>query len=1058
MVAGEHGTVNSEVNGIYNYGDVVMFNATPDTGYVFAYWDNDPTNTANPMAQGVYDAINHTANFTLAEYTLTVGSNNYVMGTATIDEPQSVYHYGDSAMIHATCLDTNLYKFLSWSDGESSLARIIYIHEDVQLMAIFGDAAKLNVTVVSNNDAWGSVSASATSVTYGDSVTLIATAMANYHFEGWSDTDDTLNERTIAVVSDTMITAMFAIDVRTLTLDVEGNGTVTGAGEYEHGEQVVFYATAGEHSHFVRWNDSVTVNPRTVVMDGDKSFTAIFVSDSVTITANAVDGYVNAESTVVAYGDSVTLVATGAEHHGVFAGWTRNGMPYDGGDSIVFAATENATFVATFTYDIHTLALGVEGNGTVTGAGSYEYGSDVLIYATAGEHSHFMRWNDNETVNPRTVVVESDTTFTAIFAIDSISIAATAVNGFVNTESTVVAYGDNVTLVATGAEHYSHFIGWTRNGMPYDGGDSIVFAATENATFVATYAIDTVNLTADVNNHQWGYITGTAAGDYTYGTEVTLVAHNLDNSHFIGWFNANDSIMSDTLATVDTLSFTLTADSNVVAVFAPDTYVIDITSNDTLMGTVTGSGVYHYHDLVIVEATPNEGYLFIGWSDSVATASRYFYVESDTAVMAIFIHEPHMVTVEVNDTTMGSVTGAGLYNWGDTVTLEAIPNENFIFVGFNGMGNGVTTLSFVVTEDTTVTATFDHKPVRLYVQAENGSVDVTIDGNAANVDRQPMMAHYNDEVVLAAVADEHYQFVEWQSYTLAYDTTYDTILVIDSVWVVSSYFDDEGVEYTEYDTLWHQETVATVDTINILDSVYTDNPFNFNITYDRLFVAVFEPMMYSVNVSGLHGIFEGSNNYHYGDTVTISCTPDEHYRFVSWMGVFENDDIVTENPYTFIVERNMEIVGYCEAILYTLALEASPAEGGSVDGAGEYEYASDVVITATANEGYRFIAWSDGDTNAMRTVTVASDTMFTAIFENLGIEQTDMSNVTIYANGNVIVVDGAEGMTVRVFDALGRVAAVSEAKSESVRIAVNTTGIYLVQVGNAPARRVMVMR
>ena len=66
--------------------------------------------------------------------------------------------------------------------------------------------------------------------------------------------------------------------------------------------------------------------------------------------------------------------------------------------------------------------------------------------------------------------------------------------------------------------------------------------------------------------------------------------------------------------------------------------------------------------------------------------------------------------------------------------------------------------------------------------------------------------------------------------------------------------------------------------------------------------------------------------------------------------------------------------------MYTLSLTASPAEGGSVSGAGTYEAGASVSIQATANSGYTFTRWSDGDTNASRSVTVNNDLTLTAEF------------------------------------------------------------------------------
>ena len=70
-----------------------------------------------------------------------------------------------------------------------------------------------------------------------------------------------------------------------------------------------------------------------------------------------------------------------------------------------------------------------------------------------------------------------------------------------------------------------------------------------------------------------------------------------------------------------------------------------------------------------------------------------------------------------------------------------------------------------------------------------------------------------------------------------------------------------------------------------------------------------------------------------------------------------------------------------EVAKYTLTLAASPSNGGTVTGAGVYDAGSDVTVKATANSGYTFKKWSDGDTNAERMVTVDGDKSLTATFE-----------------------------------------------------------------------------
>lgn len=62
-------------------------------------------------------------------------------------------------------------------------------------------------------------------------------------------------------------------------------------------------------------------------------------------------------------------------------------------------------------------------------------------------------------------------------------------------------------------------------------------------------------------------------------------------------------------------------------------------------------------------------------------------------------------------------------------------------------------------------------------------------------------------------------------------------------------------------------------------------------------------------------------------------------------------------------------------------ISVSTAGGGTVSGGGTYESGSTATIVATPNTGYRFVKWSDGNTNATRTVTATADITYTAYFE-----------------------------------------------------------------------------
>lgn len=70
-----------------------------------------------------------------------------------------------------------------------------------------------------------------------------------------------------------------------------------------------------------------------------------------------------------------------------------------------------------------------------------------------------------------------------------------------------------------------------------------------------------------------------------------------------------------------------------------------------------------------------------------------------------------------------------------------------------------------------------------------------------------------------------------------------------------------------------------------------------------------------------------------------------------------------------------------------ISATASPAEGGKVTGAGFYEEGQEATLTATANEGYYFVKWSDGVNTESRTIVVGSTSAsYVAEFEKGGEE------------------------------------------------------------------------
>ncbi len=64
----------------------------------------------------------------------------------------------------------------------------------------------------------------------------------------------------------------------------------------------------------------------------------------------------------------------------------------------------------------------------------------------------------------------------------------------------------------------------------------------------------------------------------------------------------------------------------------------------------------------------------------------------------------------------------------------------------------------------------------------------------------------------------------------------------------------------------------------------------------------------------------------------------------------------------------------------TITANVNDDSMGSVTGGGTYVQGASVTLTATANEGYHFVSWSNGRTTASITVTADADATYTATF------------------------------------------------------------------------------
>ena len=125
-----------------------------------------------------------------------------------------------------------------------------------------------------------------------------------------------------------------------------------------------------------------------------------------------------------------------------------------------------------------------------------------------------------------------------------------------------------------------------------------------------------------------------------------------------------------------------------------------------------------------------------------------------------------------------------------------------------------------------------------------------------------------------------------------------------------------------------------------------------------------------------------------GTQVSVTATPTSGYSFSGW------SNGTTANPLTVTLNSNTSITANFEVLINSYTLTVVSTDGGSATGAGEYNEGTEVTLTATASEGYRFTGWSDGSTEESITITLSEDTALTANFELIVIYNLILESVT----------------------------------------------------------------
>jgi uncharacterized repeat protein (TIGR02543 family) len=266
----------------YLYGSIINLTAQPDTGWSFDGWFGDLTGSTNPVQIIIDDDKAITATFTEDQYILSI--NTIGNGSVTKNPDQTTYTYGTVVTLTANA-DLG-WSFDGWSGDLTGITNpsTITMDSNKAVTATFTqDQYILNITI--NGTGNVNIDPFQTYYVYGAQVNLTAQACPWWHFTHWSgDLTGSTNPQTLFMDGDKYVTAHFDIDEYTLSISIDGNGSVIKDPDltiYSAGTVVNLTAIPDEGWQFVEWTGDMTgsTNPAIIVMGSNKTVSAHFANE-----------------------------------------------------------------------------------------------------------------------------------------------------------------------------------------------------------------------------------------------------------------------------------------------------------------------------------------------------------------------------------------------------------------------------------------------------------------------------------------------------------------------------------------------------------------------------------------------------------------------------------------------------------------------------------------------------------------------------------------------------------------------------------------------------------
>ena len=344
-------------------------------------------------------------------------------GSVSVNPPGGIYSPGTAVTLTANPMFTM--SFLGWSGGASGNLNPLplVLNADTTVTANF----TANHTLATAVTGQGTVSVTPLKATYadGEMVSFTGIPAPGWAFANWADDlGGSLNPSNLVMNSDKKVTAVF-IPTYTLATAAVGQGTVSVLplkAVYLSNEVVSVTVSPAPGWVFSGWTGDLSgsANPANLVLNANKSVTAIFAPTFALTTATTGQGSLTALPLKSSYVSNEVVTFSAVPAPGwAFAGWSGGLNGSVNPTNLAIQGNTSVTANFTPTYTVTALAVGL-GTVSLNPVKLVYLSNDVVtVTATPLAGSVFAGWSGDlgGSVNPTNLVVNANKLITATFSL-----------------------------------------------------------------------------------------------------------------------------------------------------------------------------------------------------------------------------------------------------------------------------------------------------------------------------------------------------------------------------------------------------------------------------------------------------------------------------------------------------------------------------------------------------------------------------------------------------------------------------------------------------------------